>query len=88
MAHLFHHKEKKEDTEYTSEYGGGYEQTTVETVEDSYDKYEKEEKQHKHKEHLGEVGTLAAGAFALVYIQFLSILLNCVLIQNLNLTCN
>lgn len=70
MAHLFHHKDKKEDTEYTSDrYGDGYEQTTVETVEeDSYGKYAKEEKQHKNKEHLGEIGTLAAGGFALVYI--------------------
>lgn len=67
MAHLFHHKEKKEETEYSDEYGSGYEQTTVETVENDYEKYEKEEKQHKRKEHIGEMGTLASGAFALVY---------------------
>jgi ABA/WDS induced protein len=64
---LFHHKEKKDNTENSSEYGGGYEQTTMETVDDGYDKYEKEGKQHKHKEHLGETGALAGGAFALVY---------------------
>lgn len=78
---LFHHKKDDEEkpveaviysetTTYPDTgYGGGFTETTtaVITSEEPEINYDKEVRNHKHKEHMGELGTIAAGAFALVY---------------------